>query len=433
MSGRFVRASKFRHVHGEAPKKSGAYTDIRPQTTGEGAYIAANPKFFAVGIQGGGGPLLVHPIDQPKRFPPKYPVINVHKAKVLDMDFNPFNMNLVATASDDASVKVTRFPEGGLEKTITDETVALYGHQKRAHSCKFNPVAENVLLSASYDHTVKLWDIEAQQEVISFEEHSELVQSVVWNRDGSQVATTSKDKQIRLFDPRSPDSTNCVSGMEGSKSSKACFLGNTGKLAVCGFSKTSSRKIALYDLRKMEEKASEIEVDSSAGVLLPHFDEDTNILFVGGKGDGFIRYYEITDEAPFIYQLSDFRSSTPQKGICFAPKTACDYMKCEIALAFRVLRDMVEPVHLTVPRKSDLFQDDLFPETFAGVPALSATEWLGGANKDPIKKPINEAAAEAGAVKEFVAKKSAVELEKELEIANSRIAQLEAELAKLKA
>ena len=31
-----------------------------------------------------------------------------------------------------------------------------------------------------------------------------------------------------------------------------------------------------------------------------------------------------------------------------------------------------------------MFQSDIYPPTFAGVPALSAEEWAGGANKDPI-------------------------------------------------
>jgi hypothetical protein len=45
MSGRFVRASKYRHVHGDEPKKDGAYVNLRPQCTGDGNFVAASTKF----------------------------------------------------------------------------------------------------------------------------------------------------------------------------------------------------------------------------------------------------------------------------------------------------------------------------------------------------------------------------------------------------
>lgn len=35
-----------------------------------------------------------------------------------------------------------------------------------------------------------------------------------------------------------------------------------------------------------------------------------------------------------------------------------------------------EPVSFTVPRKSELYQDDLYPDTFSGEPSLTADEWF---------------------------------------------------------
>ena len=45
MSGRFVRASSYRHVHGKTPKPDAEYSELKPQCTGEGNFIAANEKF----------------------------------------------------------------------------------------------------------------------------------------------------------------------------------------------------------------------------------------------------------------------------------------------------------------------------------------------------------------------------------------------------
>ncbi|XP_025774414.1 ankyrin repeat domain-containing protein 13B [Puma concolor] len=43
-----------------------------------------------------------------------------------------------------------------------------------------------------------------------------------------------------------------------------------------------------------------------------------------------------------------------------------------------------EPIIMTVPRKSDLFQDDLYPDTPGPEPALEADEWLSGQDAEPV-------------------------------------------------
>lgn len=42
--------------------------------------------------------------------------------------------------------------------------------------------------------------------------------------------------------------------------------------------------------------------------------------------------------------------------------------------------------------QSDMFQEDIYPPCPAGVPALTADEWVGGTNKDPVLMKINEGA-----------------------------------------
>jgi coronin-1B/1C/6 len=426
MSGRFVRASKFRHIHGDQPKLEQCFQELRPQTSGESNYIAANRKYFAVGVLGGGGPLLVHPLDQPKRFPAKYPVINVHKGKILDIDFNPFFDDLVAMASDDGTASMCRIPEE-FKENIRDPLVHLTGHQKRIGALTFNPAASNILATGSYDNTIKIWDVEAQAEVLELNCFGDYIQNIQWNTDGSQMVVTCKDKKIRIIDPRQADAVVTVDGFAGAKSQRGVFLDNHGKLVVTGFTKTACRAYRIYDPKNMSSYEEE-ELDQAAGVLLPFYDPDTSVLYITGKGDGLIRYFEMEDGV--LHHLSDFRSNTPHKGVCFTPKTGVDYMSCEVAFCLRLQRSLVEPIHFIVPRKSELYQEDLYPPTYAGKPSVTAEEWLSGQNKAPEKIDIREAADAAGGA-EFVAKKSPAELEKELAEANARIAELEALVAKL--
>ena len=41
-------------------------------------------------------------------------------------------------------------------------------------------------------------------------------------------------------------------------------------------------------------------LDCSSGVLTPHYDPDTSMLYLVGRGDGTLRYYEILAEAPWV-------------------------------------------------------------------------------------------------------------------------------------
>lgn len=66
-------------------------------------------------------------------------------------------------------------------------------------------------------------------------------------------------------------------------------------------------------------------IDSSSGVVFPFFDPDTNIVFLAGKGDGNIRYYEVVDEAPWLHFLNQFISGNPQVSFCFFNLKAFKY------------------------------------------------------------------------------------------------------------
>jgi coronin-1B/1C/6 len=436
MSGRFVRASKYRHVHGEPARKDKCYNNIRPTTDGDGNFIKANKKFLAFGSVGGGGPIVVHPLKNVGRLDNTAPTINVHKAKILDFDFSPFLDCLIASASEDCLIKVTVFPEEGLTGDISEAAATLEGHQKKVTLVHFHPTANNILASTAHDHSLRIWDIQQQKQVLaSTEEHTDVIQSFEWNESGSMIATASKDKFIRIYDPRDNGSMLKAPGFGGTKGSRVAWADRLNKLLAVGFSATSVRQYSVYDYRKFSEPLATSDIDQTAGVLIPYYDPDNSVLYLAGKGDGNIRYFEVVDEDPYIHYLSEFRSNESQKGACFLPKLACETKDCEIAVALRLMRDFIQPVSFQVPRKSDIFQGDIYPDTYAGIPALSEEEWLAGQNKEPPKvsmKDKNVGGGSGSSAVVFVAQKSAAELQKELNEAHERIKQLEAEVAKLK-
>ncbi|KAF2986580.1 hypothetical protein EK904_009204 [Melospiza melodia maxima] len=344
---RVVRQSKFRHVFGQAVKNDQCYDDIRvSRVTWDSSFCAVNPRFVAIIVDAsGGGAFLVLPLHKTGRIDKSYPTVCGHTGPVLDIDWCPHNDQVIASGSEDCTVMVWQIPENGLTLSLTEPVVVLEGHSKRVGIVAWHPTARNVLLSAGCDNAIIIWNVGTGEALINLDDmHVDMIYNVSWNRNGSLICTASKDKKVRVIDPRKQEIV----------------------------------------AKNMEEPIALHEMDTSNGVLLPFYDPDTNIIYLCGKGDSSIRYFEITDESPYVHYLNTFSSKEPQRGMGFMPKRGLDVNKCEIARFFKLHERKCEPIIMTVPRKSDLFQDDLYPDTAGPEAALEAEEWFEGKNADPL-------------------------------------------------
>jgi len=177
------------------------------------------------------------------------------------------------------------------------------------------------------------------------------------------------------------------------------------------------------------------------------------MLYLAGKGDAAIKYWEIVNEEPYVHFLSEFRDNESTKGACFLPKTVVDTKVCEVSVCYRVMKDFISPISFQVPRKSEMFQADIFPDTNAFRPVLTADEYVAGQNKQPLKKSMkpgaagptggvssdskfssdSKSAAGSGAAAASAGGAAGGSVQQQLDVALARIKELEAEVAQLKA
>ncbi|KAM9836297.1 coronin-1B [Aulostomus maculatus] len=382
-----VRQSKFRHVFAQAWKAEHCIDDVRvSRVTWDSPLCVVNPKFIAVIIEaGGGGAFLVVPISKSGRIDQSCPTVCGHAAPVLDIQWSPHDDNIIASASEDCTVKVWQIPDGGLTSPMTDAIVTLEGHSKRVGILAWHPTAFNILLTAGCDNVILVWNVGTGELVYQLSDtHPDLIYSVSWNKNGSAVCTVCKDKALRVIDPRRGTVLKVREKVhDGSRPMRAVFLSD-GKILTTGFSRISERQLALWDTKDLSDPVVIQEMDTSNGVLLPYYDPDTNMFYLCGKGDCTIRYFEVTDESPFVHFLSLYSSKEPQRGAGFLSKRGVDVNKCEIARFYKLHERKVEPISMTVPRKSDLFQGDLYPDTAGLEPALLADEWIAGQDASPL-------------------------------------------------
>ncbi|XP_053558668.1 coronin-2A isoform X2 [Bombina bombina] len=386
------RSSKYRHVFGKPASKESCY-DCVPITRSvhDNHFCAVNPNFIAVVTEcAGGGAFLVIPLQQTGKLDAHYPKVCGHRGNVLDIKWNPFDDFVIASCSEDASVKIWDIPKQFLTKSLTNARKELLGHSRRVGLIEWHPTANNILLSTAYDYKIMIWNLDNDEPVIyspvrTIDCHKDVIVSMSFNTDGSLLATSCKDRKIRIIDPRQGIVVQ-ESNSKSHKASKVLFLGNINRLVSTGTSRWNNRQIALWDQDDLSVPLHQEDLDGSSGLLFPFFDSDTNMLYVVGKGDGNIRYYEVSPQKPFLHYLNEYRSYLPQKGIGVMPKRGIDVSSCEVFRFFKLvtIKSLIEPVSMIVPRRSESYQEDIYPMTAGTQPSLTANEWLIGLNRGPI-------------------------------------------------
>ena len=225
----------------------------------------------------------------------------------------------------------------------------------------FNPSASNILATVDGNRSVQIYDIEQSTASQTITIHKKLIQDLKWTYDGSQLATTSKDKCIRIFDPRAGNEPSTVikNAMKGLKTFKLCFMHNHDQFAVAGFNRTAGRVLKTFDART-NQVLNESRIDGGAGYIMPFYDEGTNLLYLAGKGDSNIRIYERTTGSPYEYQCSNPRVTSATKGMCMYPKRGLNILAVETTRFYKLVSTGVEPISFTIPRRVRLLAPPFF-------------------------------------------------------------------------
>lgn len=445
---RIVRSSKYRHVFGSNSKKEHVITGIKiTKSAWDSNWAAASNTHWALAWNSaGGGAFAVMPLSNDGRMTKAPPLYSGHTAAVLDLAFSPFNNRIVASVAEDCYVKIWKINDDETRDNISEAAQSLQGHRRKVGTANFHPGAENVLATSSQDNTVKIWDIEQGECKFTTGDHPDIINSVCWSNDGSTMVTICKDKKVRIFDPRTGKVDLSVEAHQGVKGCRALYLND--KVFTSGFNKNAGREFFLFDPKKLSEPIKKETLDQGSGILCPFYDTDVSMLYLVGKGDGNIRYYEFTNNEEYLYPLSEFKTNVPNRGGCFIPKTACNVNECEIAVFLKLStvngQDSMDKISFKVPRKSDMFQDDLYPPTTSGClePSMTVAQYFGGDNTPPKTVTLSPNFVQADSNKDFkpVVRETTADSgsfssssNSETEVLRARVSSLEAELAAARA
>ena len=401
------KQSKFKHTTGKEFKRDLWYSDLRVNTTGAGesTAVCCGERYVAVNWAcTSGATVALLPLESMGKRRTEPVLLRAHTAGLCDMAFSPFDGTVLATSGEDAAVKLWSLPAAADElassPALRTPTLSLAGHRRRVDALAFSPVCASLLASASTDKSVRVWDLQhgAAAAELGAGVFGDAVWSVAWDWAGRLLATTCRDRQLRVLDPRAGSEGNFVAmqgkGHDGLKQSKVTWMGRHARLLTTGFDKMNMRQFALWDARDLSRPLAVKSLGSSSGVSVPLYDADTDLFFVAGKGEATVRVYEALPATPAGYQeLAPAGSDQLARGACLVPKRALDLMANEVDRVLKATATAVVPVGFYVPRARRIFHEDLFPDTLSTTPAIGIDDWLAGKNNDPVLeklRPIDE-------------------------------------------
>ncbi len=115
----------------------------------------------------------------------------VNNASVHQVEFTPDNKALILGCND-PRIRVWRFLDA------PDLVRPLAGHQAEAWALAFSHDG-SLLASGSDDHTIKLWDVDSERELLTLRGHSQTVTAVAFLPEDDRLASVGLDGKIILW------------------------------------------------------------------------------------------------------------------------------------------------------------------------------------------------------------------------------------------
>lgn len=349
--------------------------------------VATNGSVFAFIGAGNTPPIHIMPLNKPQRFTDgwKQSIVDPHGSGVSTLSFSPHKPSLVVSGGEDNKCKIWEIPDNFTEP-IRDPTVTFSGHFRRVSIAKFSECVSNLVMTATGCPEVHFWDINTEKEVRSFSQIMgvEPLQDAELNEFSSLVYTIFRDGSFKAYDPRAQDPKVMEThAHSGGKAKRILNIPDFGYVATFGGNRRGERECAIWDVRKFDQPLKSVEFDTSSSAMLPMYEEGSGIIYVGGKGDGHIRFVELCHDDRVVAISGIHESSSPERGLCLLPRKHCDIMKCEVSRMLKLSTESMHVLHWRVLRSHpEYFQDMIYPpvrDTHA--PLMQVVDWLDNHNE----------------------------------------------------
>lgn len=228
----------------------------------------------------------------------------------------------------DAGVNLRGEP-GSTESFLPEACIHTFtGHTKGITALRLFPQSGHLLLSASMDTKVKLWDVYHDGRCLrTFLGHSQAVKDITFSNDGRQFLTASYDNQVKLWDTESGACMQAVSYDDA----PLCVRFNPDEdkqhIFLAG---TNDKRIVQYDLRAREVTQ---EYNQHLGPVDSITFVDLNRRFVSTSDDKSLRAWDWDIPVPIKLVADPMMHAMPSVSVHPSLKwLACQTMNNSISV-----------------------------------------------------------------------------------------------------
>jgi len=170
------------------------------------------------------------------------------------------------------------------------------GHTKPVVALRFFPSSGHLMLSASADNTVKLWDVYHQRELLrTYSGHTKALSDVTFNTSGTQFLSASYDRMIKLWDT---ETGQCLNRFTTGKTPHVVKFNPDPEHSNEFLAGMSDKKIVQFDLRTREVLQ---EYDHHLAAINTITFVDENRRFMTTSDDKSLRAWDYNIPVPIKY------------------------------------------------------------------------------------------------------------------------------------
>ncbi|KAH8169138.1 anaphase-promoting complex subunit 4 WD40 domain-containing protein [Sarocladium implicatum] len=172
-------------------------------------------------------------------------------------------------------------------------------HSKAVTALRFFPNSGHLLLSASADSTVKLWDVYHNRELLrTYSGHSKALSDACFNESGTQFLSASYDRMMKLWDT---ETGKCISKFTTGKTPHVVKFNPDPEHAHEFLAGMSDKKIVQFDTRAPPKENLVQEYDHHLAAINTIVFVDQNRRFMTTSDDKSLRAWDYNIPVPIKY------------------------------------------------------------------------------------------------------------------------------------
>ena len=260
-------------------------------TATDGRLMAFNDKYLALAYIGKGN-IKILDSSKPINLTNNYSTIQLEESNILDMEFSPFDSNLLCFSNDNSNVFLSKITYKTSNEIELNSKV-YKGHEKKVNFINFNPIASNIMVSGTSYGDIHIWESNEFKTYFQFK----LLynpNTLLWSPNGDLLGITTKNKFLTIYDPRNRNAVFQDQISNNSLITKFAWLDNNS-VATVSVNSDNKKVLSLLDIRKYNENNnyfSELEINQYTTLTIPYVNPELKLIYCVGKEESTIKIFD---------------------------------------------------------------------------------------------------------------------------------------------